>query len=531
MRVAYAGALLTVYLGDCLEVLPSLPDVSVHAVVTDPPYGLEFMGQDWDAPWAGDPAIGHTWQNGTSRPGFTDQASRLPWPTFEVRANVRCRRCQRWRVSSNPCRCADPGFPDLHAKNMHAYQAWCQAWATECLRVLKPGGHLVAFGGTRTYHRLACAIEDAGFEIRDSIHWIYGQGFPKSLNVAKAIDKAERGVRHMRPDPSSPNHGQQKTHATGGRRGDGDAGRGYGAGPGQLMAAPGATVNDRTLTPAAQAWDGWGTALKPAHEPILLARKPLAGTVAANVTAHRTGALHINACRSGDRTQRPYTVKRWKPGATLNRDGGPWKRDDPGAPIVTGTLPPGRWPANILFTHAPGCSDDGACAAGCPVADLRTQAGVRRSGANPVRRNSDRFRTVYSRFTADRVCIPVRGAETGGADRFFPVFRYQPKATSAERPTLPGITHPTVKPLALMRWLVRLITPPGGVVLDVFAGTGTTLHACLLEGMHGIGIERDESYAALCTHRLRSAAQTAAPARPPPRTTAMENPHERRPYP
>jgi site-specific DNA-methyltransferase (adenine-specific) len=449
----------------------------VHAVVTDPPYGLEFMGQDWDAPWAGDPAIGHTWQNGTSRPGFPDQASRLPWPTFERQANVRCRRCQRWRVSSNPCRCADPGFPDLHAKNMHAYQAWCRAWAAECLRVLKPGGHLVAFGGTRTYHRLACAIEDAGFEIRDSIHWIYGQGFPKSLNVAKAIDKTERGVP-------------------------------------QFVAAPGAAGNDRTLTPAAQRWDGWGTALKPAHEPILLARKPLAGTVAANVTAHRTGALHINACRSGNRTQRPYTVKRWKPGATLNREGGPWKHDDPRPPTVTGTLPPGRWPANILFAHAPGCSDDGICAAGCPVAELRTQAGIRRSGANPAHRNSDMCRTVYNRFTADRVCIPARGAETGSADRFFPIFRYQPKASSAERPTLPGITHPTVKPLALMCWLVRLVTPPGGVVLDPFAGTGTTLHACLLEGMHGIGIERDESYAALCTHRLRSAAQITALPRP-----------------
>jgi hypothetical protein len=125
------------------------------------------------------------------------------------------------------------------------------------------------------------------------------------------------------------------------------------------------------------------------------------------------------------------------------------------------------------------------------------------------------FRTVYRRFNADRVCIPARGADTGSADRFFPRLPLPaPKASSAERPMLPGITHPTVKPLALICWLVRLVTPPGGVVLDPFAGTGTTLHACLLEGMHGIGIERDESYAALCTHRLRSAAQITALPRP-----------------
>lgn len=130
------------------------------------------------------------------------------------------------------------------------------------------------------------------------------------------------------------------------------------------------------------------------------------------------------------------------------------------------------------------------------------------------------FRTVYSRFTAERVCIPPGGAVAGSADRFFPVFRCQPKATSAERPTLPGTTHPTVKPLALICWLVRLVTPPGSVVLDPFAGTGTTLHACLLEGLHGIGIEQDGSYAALCIHRL----QSAAPVRPPVPTHHGEAP-------
>jgi hypothetical protein len=157
-----------------------------------------------------------------------------------------------------------------------------------------------------------------------------------------------------------------------------------------------------------------------------------------------------------------------------------------------------------VFGHAPGCAD-GSCLPGCPVAELDAQSGTRHSGASPVRRHGDVLRTVYGQFTGDRVCHPVRGAESGGAARYFPVFRYQPKATAAERPSLPGITHPTVKPLGLMRWLVRLMTPLGGIVLDPFAGTGTTLHACLLEGMRGIGIERDPGYIELCKVRLQAA--------------------------
>ncbi len=392
--------------------------------------------------------------------GLRDGAHRLPWPQSAPGANVRCRRCRRWRVSSRPCRCAEPDFPGLRAAAQRAYQDWCTRWAAGCLRVLKPGGHLVAFGGTRTYHRLACAIEDAGFEIRDSIHWIYGQGFPKSLNVARALGQAGPGLPAGSADPASPADGE---------------------------------------------WDGWGTALKPAHEPILLARKPLAGTVAANVAAHHTGALHIDACRAGQhREWQSYTVRRWKPGAERNRCGGAWKPTGPAAPTSSATLPPGRWPANIVFSHTPGCAD-GSCMPGCPVAELDAQSGTRRSGANPACRHSDVFRTVYSRFTGDRVCQPVRGADSGGAARYFPVFRYQLKAPAAERPSLPGIIHPTVKPLDLMRWLVRLTTPPGGIVLDPFAGSGTTLHACLLESVRGIGIERDPGYIELCKARLRAA--------------------------
>jgi hypothetical protein len=272
------------------------------------------------------------------------------------------------------------------------------------------------------------------------------------------------------------------------------------------MDTPGVTAHAGTLSAEAKQWDGWGTALKPGHEPILLARKPLEGTVAANVTAHHTGALHIDACRTGQRERLTYTVKGWKPGAERNRTGGTWKHTGPAAPVFSATLPVGRWPANIVFSHAPGC-DGTACQPDCPVAELDTQSGTRHSGANPNRRHSDASRPVYGRFAGDRTCYPVGGAESGGAGRFFPVFRYQPKAPTKERPDLPGITpHPTVKPLNLMRWLVRLVAPPGGVVLDPFAGTGTTLHACLLEGFRGIGIERDPGYVELCRARLQAAA-------------------------
>jgi len=451
--IYYATGLLTLHLGDCLEVLPGLAGSSIDAVVTDPPYGLEFMDQDWDAPWAADPGAGKTWDTGMRQPGFSDGASRQAWPSPEPRANVRCRRCQRWRVSSRPCRCPDPGFPDLHSANMRAYQDWCRQWSAECLRVLKPGGHLLAFGGTRTWHRLACAIEDTGFEIRDSIHWIHGQGFPKSLNVAKALGKAGRDALPARD------------------------------------------------------WDGWGTALKPAHEPIIMARKPLASTVSANVTAYGTGALNIDRCRVEGTKTVPASPRRAPQGPAYGNLG-----NDPGD--GSGWNPAtGRWPPNLLLTHSPACEENGPCALSCPAAELDRQSGARTSGANPARRNPDVVRDAYGEFSGQRKCTPHRGADSGGASRFFPVFRYQPKASRAERPRLEdGTAHPTVKPVDLMRWLVRLVTPPGATVLDPFAGTGTTLHASQLEGIHAIGIERDPTYAELCARRLQTVARRADPA-------------------
>jgi DNA modification methylase len=458
MTVVMSSAMLTVHLGDCLEILPGLPPASVHAVVTDAPYGLEFMGREWDAPW----------KHGFSQTGYRD-SRRLPRPSSGTTRNPMCRSCHHHQRGTGRCACAEPDFDEVPADSSRLFQQWCSLWASACLRVLKPGGHLIVFGSPRTWHRLACGIEDAGFEIRDSIDWIHAQGFPKSLNVARAIDKAARG-----------------------------------AAPAQATGAPAGAAPYQPRTDQARRWDGWGTGLKPAHEPILLARAPLAGTVAANVIAHQAGALHIDACRTGHRQPQPYTVNRRKPGAAINRDG-TWNQSGPGAATVTGLLPAGRWPANIVFSHAPGCEEDNGCCPGCPVADLTGQTGIRRSGANPVRRPSDRSRDVYGPFTGNPSCRPARGTETGSADRYFPVFRYQPKATPAERPQLPGITHPTVKPLALMQWLIRLVTQPGGTVLDPFAGTGTTLHACLLEGMRVIGIEQNPAYIELCKKRLLEA--------------------------
>ena len=342
-----------------------LPEASVDAIVTDPPYGLGFMGKKWDD---------------------------LP-----------------------------PGLE----------------FAEQALRVLKPGGHLLAFGGTRTYHRLACAIEDAGFEIRDCLAWLYGSGFPKSHNL-----KDE--------------------------------------------------------------WQGWGTALKPAHEPIVLARKPLTGTVAGNVLEHGTGALNIDGCRIGTegattRThQADYGKSGWRTGHGIE------------------SIDAGRWPANVILDPEAG-------------AMLDEQSGNLRPATSRTKREkiggTDRFLERTGDLQRDEVY-----PDSGGASRFF----YCAKASKRERnaglegfeerarrtyeggpivsadhpDTSPGgrqtaaNVHPTVKPIALMRWLVRLVTPPNGTVLDPFLGSGTTGIAAKLEGFDFIGIEREAEYLAIAQARI-----------------------------
>ena len=334
--------MIELLLGDCLDRLRELPDCSVDACVTDPPYGLSFMGKAWD----------------------------YDVPTVDV-----------WR---------------------------------EVLRVLKPGGHLLAFAGTRTQHRMAVQIEDAGFEIRDLIAWVYGSGFPKSLDVSKAIDKAAGAEREV--------------VGIAGRSGSARACMAGDFAGGEYHATAPAT-------PAAQQWAGWGTALKPALEPITVARKPLTGTVAANVLEHGTGAINVDGCRVG--TEQLPAMNAGQPRI------GTFER---GVMVTPERV--GRWPANLIH--------DGS----------------------------------------DEPC-----ALLGDAARFF----YCAKASKADRGD--GNTHPTVKPTELMRYLCRLVTPPGGVVLDPFMGSGSTGKAAALEGFRFIGIEREAEYLDIARGRIELPAQ------------------------
>jgi site-specific DNA-methyltransferase (adenine-specific) len=417
----------TIYNGDCLEVLRALPDASVDAVVTDPPYGLEFMGKDWDAPW----------KSGTVE--WVAEGTDNSHPFRDSSARVRYGRGGE----------ASIGF-----------QLWFTHVALEALRVLKPGGHLLAFGGTRTWHRLACAIEDAGFEVRDSIAWMYGSGFPKSLDVSKAIDKAAGAHR-------------RDVYADTPRNMDNEV---YGKGLGVAL------LQSNPVTDAAREWSGWGTALKPAHEPIVVARKPLVGTVAANVLEHGTGALNIDACRIQHDAKSAAWVEKWS-----GHEGHP---EQPGWGSIGqkfGGSPAGRWPANVVL------DEDQA-------AELDRQSGVLHS-QNPATRASKSKRIGA---TGMGTGASIEYADRGGASRFF----YVAKAPARERPKVDGTAHPTVKPLTLMRWLCRLVTPPDGVILEPFAGSGTTVEAALLEGFRVVAIEREADYLPLIQARLdRVAAQ------------------------
>jgi site-specific DNA-methyltransferase (adenine-specific) len=456
LTVHYRGEGVELHHGDCLNILPSLPDNSIDAVVTDPPYGLEFMGKKWDAPWK--PDNENLW---ATRDKSADLTGKSSSPFLAAAVN-------KYRA----------GLP---------FQLWCQQWATECLRVLKPGGHLLAFGGTRTWHRLACAIEDAGFEIRDSIAWLYGSGFPKSLDVSKAIDKATRGVPHGGSDPTSPNHGKYRTQSTEGKRWDGDSGQGYGAGGSQFLTDGQASTSatDRAGSGAADVvseakqWQGWGTALKPAHESIIVARKPIQGTAAANVLAHGTGALNIDATRV------PASDKAKFPAGYSKSTGAAYAQDDYSKSWTCSDdkSPAGRWPTNVVLDET-------------QAAELDKQSGTTKS-------NIGRPREAAS--AGDGWGMTKTGAEysdTGGASRFYPVFKYHPKALTDERPNHNNTSHPTVKPVDLIRWLIRLVTPPGGTVLDPFAGTGTTAEAAIKEHKQAVLIEREETYLPLIVARL-----------------------------
>lgn len=365
----------------------------------------------------------------------------------------------------------------------------------ECLRVLKPGGHLLSFGGTRTWHRVAVAIEDAGFDVRDSIAWMYGSGFPKSLDVSKAIDKSAGAEPEVI-----------------GKRSDGNRGGGIKAFDDDAYEWKKEFDITAPSTSEAQKWQGWGTALKPAFEPIVVARKPLIGTVAANVLEHGTGALNIDGSRIG--TERTQTRIAGGKGFGSNfRDDG-WI---PPQENETRNNPQGRWPANVILDEY-------------SAAELDEQSGNRPGMASQRHlspRKSGMFGTVGA---GSNVSDASQGYnDTGGASRFF----YCAKASKRDRneglegfplrksdersEVAAGIWadmeapkqnfHPTVKPTNLMRYLVKLVTPPGGTVLDPFTGSGSTGKAAILEGFDFIGIELTEEYLPIIDARLKHAQQ------------------------
>ena len=362
-------------LGDCLDKLKELEDNSVDSIVTDPPYGLSFMGKAWD-------------------------------------------------------------------KSVPSQEVW-----EECLRVLKPGGYLLAFAGTRTQHRMAVHIEDAGFEIRDMIAWVYGSGFPKSMNISKAIDKAAGATREVigkREHPTLKDkskldrQSQTQYHANNTIKDEWD------------VTAP--------ATEEAKQWDGWGTALKPALEPITVARKPLEEkTVAANVLKYGTGAINIDASR-----------------ISTNPDN-----------ASSTSSEQGRFPANLIH--------DGSE----EVTELfpNTKAGGSVSGKEPSR-TGDENANCYGEY--DRVAW-VSYNDNGSAARFF----YCAKTSKKDRNEgVENNNHPTVKPTDLMCYLVRMVTPKGGTVLDPFMGSGSTGKAAKIEGFNFIGVELGPEYFEIAKARI-----------------------------
>ena len=341
--------------GDCLDVLPTLDADSFHACVTDPPYHFGSIVKRFAKSGGADRPLSKSGPHARTARGFMGK---------------------EW----------DGGTVALEP----------ETWAA-VLRVLKPGAHLAAFGGTKTFHRMACAIEDAGFELRDTLMWVYGSGFPKSHNQ------------------------------------DGE-------------------------------WEGWGTALKPAWEPIVLARKPLAGTVAQNLAKHGTGAINIAGCRVGDEDV-------------------------------------GRWPANLLHDGSEEVIDAFPVAPG-QIADASSNSEKRKTqNVYGAMKRGGHEASAERRYTTNGstnfAAKPgARRGDTGSAARFF----YCAKASKIDRGD--GNTHPTVKPRALMRWLCKLVTPPQGMILDPFNGSGSTGLAAIDEGFGYVGIEREAEYIGIAKRRL-----------------------------
>ena len=507
----------TIIHGDCLEELKKLEDNSVDAVVCDPPYGLSNTKPQQVADVLKAWITGDTVSVPAKRGGFMGK----DWDSFVPPPAV-------WE---------------------------------ECMRVLKPGGHMAVFAGARTQDLMGLSIRLAGFEIRDTLGWVYGSGFPKSMDVSKAIDKVRAEDREPRvavtswvadecarlgwsrsrlckafgvknqpiqswternPDyaviPTWENWQKLKALVGFGDEMDAEVWRlnGRKGTPGEAWekrevvgvqkgAMSGWNMDgstkfvDRDITTshsdAAKQWDGWGTALKPAIEPIILARKPLDGTVANNVLAHGVGGLNIDACRVPS-----DEITGW---GGAGAGGGTWNSENMGLGKDGDARPvQGRFPANVLLDeHA--------------AKEMDKQSGHippsrRVAKRDYIYENTGEFLNNFASYSKGRV---LGHSDSGGASRFFPVFKYQAKAPKKERPVIERedgtkIQHPTVKPLTLLEWLVELITPPGGVVLDPFAGSGTTLQAAINKGFTPIGIEQDADYIKLIEKRLEATCTT-----------------------
>jgi DNA modification methylase len=408
--------------GDCRELMATLEENSVDAIVTDPPYELGFMGKSWDA-------------SGVA---------------FDVNT---------WK---------------------------------EALRVLKPGGHLIAFSGSRTYHRMAVAIEDAGFEIRDQIMWVYGSGFPKSHNISKGIDKAAGAEREI--------VGNRITGAAMASRSDGRGSSDAGSGQNLINITAPATAD-------AQQWDGWGTALKPAHEPMVLARKPLISTVVNNVLTYGTGGLNIDGSRVG--TEGGTTGSEYIPNDTPIYGKGLGNTGD----IVT--LDAGRWPANFIHDGSDevvGLFPDtnkgtarvgkpgGSTFGGTPMGEEVVGTWYGDSGS------AARFFYCAKASKRDRNegldGFEVRRSSGYGYDQGL---GNAGEGMFKDRNPIKANHHPTVKPTTLMQYLVRLVTPPNGTVLDPFLGSGSTGKACAYEGFDFIGMELTAEYIPIATARIEFA--------------------------
>ena len=410
-------------LGDCLDKLKELDDNSVDSIVTDPPYGLSFMGKDWDKVKA----------------------------TKETKSQV--------------VKGLGAGMKMTTLADNIEFEKWVTEWSMECYRVLKPGGYMLAFGGSRMYHRLASGVENAGFEIRDQMMWVYGSGFPKSMDISKQIDKAagkleERKIIGQREDILK----KQAKDLREGKRKIKETFNGESSGNGFVSVSADIT---EPVTDEAKQWQGWGTSLKPAHEPIVMARKPISEkTVADNVLEWGTGAINIDGCRVEGKPR------------TSHKDGnkvGNYQSEKKYGQIADGAVcdgAEGRFPANIIFDEEAG--------------KMLPDAG----------------QGGYGEET------------TSSASRFF----YCPKTSKSDRNE--GNIHPTVKPTDLMAYLIRLVTPKGGIVLDPFMGSGSTGKAAVREGMDFIGIERETEYFEIAEARINW--EISKPTSKPSKTKKVE---------